>query len=125
VCAFVLVLAVQVAALAAPLVHVHLEAHDGDHHGARAIHTHWDGHASSHHHPAGTPAVAAADDDRPFFLDVFTAVTATSGPLPALVAAGFVVAVPSEAKAFRTIDRVRIHDPPTARPAASRAPPTA
>jgi hypothetical protein len=119
--AVALSLAVQAAALSAPLVHAHPDDHATAHHEARAVHTHWSGHA--HSHPSSdAPAIGTGDHDRAVFLNAFVAVAAS--PLPAVGPTHvFELSVPAEETAHRRLDVVRSHDPPVVRSSSSRAPP--
>jgi hypothetical protein len=121
-CVFALVLAVQAAAVTAPLVHAHVDDHATAHHGARAIHTHWEGHARSHH-PSQTQTVESDDHDRPIFLNALVAVAAATLLTPAVAHGVFTLFVPVETAAHRGPDTVRSHDPPFVPSLASRAPP--
>lgn len=120
--ALALSLAVQAAALSAPLVHAHPEDHDTDHHRAREVHTHWAGHGSSHDSPDG-PTFDAAEHDRAVFLNAFVAVPRTPSSAPALTLTAFALPVPAERPAHRGIEVVRSHDPPPIRSLPARAPP--
>jgi hypothetical protein len=120
--AVVLSLAVQGAALSAPLVHAHPDEHPTEHHAGRAIHTHAGGHA----HAAvahDTPVFTAPDGDRAVFLNVFTAMTAAASPLPAVFCRALSLPVPAERPAMRGVDVAHGHDPPPGRTASPRAPP--
>jgi hypothetical protein len=120
--ALALSLAVQVAALGAPLVHAHPDEHATAHHNGRSMHTHWSGHERSHHH-GDTPAFSTADSDRAVFLNVFVAVAAPHVAAPALPQAIFALLVPMERAAHRGVEVVRSHDPPGVSSPPLRAPP--
>jgi hypothetical protein len=121
--ALALTLAVQGAALTGPLVHAHPDDHASEHHGGRAVHTHWSGHAR-HSHPTGTPALSADDHDRAVFLNAFVAVATSPMPSPGATQDVFELPVPAERTAHRGIEVVRSHDPPSIRTLSSRAPPS-
>lgn len=120
--AVALSLAVQAAALSAPLVHAHPDDYETGHHTGRTVHTHWAGHATSHH-PSDAPALEADDHDRAVFLNAFVAVAAAWFSAPGMTPAVCELAVPAERRAHRTADVVRSHDPPLIRSLSSRAPP--
>jgi hypothetical protein len=120
--AVALSLAVQVAALSAPLVHAHPDDHATEHHDGRTVHTHWAGHAQSHHSSAA-PDLETSDHDRAVFLDAFVAVAASSLPAHGLTHVLFELPVPPERAAHRVVEIVRSHDPPFFRSLSSRAPP--
>ena len=121
--AVAVVLAIQAAALNAPLVHAHPDEHATAHHAGRAVHTHWGGHAHAHD-SADAPAVQADDHDRAVSLTAFVAVAASALPAPGLPPAHSDLPVPAEQRAHRTADVVRSHDPPQLSSLPSRAPPT-
>ena len=120
--ALALALAIQAAAVTAPLVHAHPDDHATDHHGGRAIHSHWAGHAETAHHP-DSPAVETEDHDRALSLGAFVAEAVSTWPAPAPIVASFALPVPAERRAHRRIEVVRSHDPPGVRSLPSRAPP--
>ena len=120
--ALALALAVQAAALSAPLVHAHPDDHATEHHGAREVHTHWAGHAASHN-SSDEPSLDAADHDRAVFLNAFLAVAASSFPAFGVTHAVFELPVPAERAAHQVIEVGRSHDPPSFRSLPSRAPP--
>jgi hypothetical protein len=117
-----LALAVQGAAVAAPFVHAHPEAHPTGHHAGRAVHTHWAGHDRSHHLPEG-PAIGAADADRFVSLSAFVAVAARPLSAPGVPPGVFHVTVPAERAAHDTVDVVHSHGPPPRGSIVPRAPP--
>lgn len=120
--ALALALAVQAAALSAPLVHAHPDDHATDHHGAREVHTHWAGHAASHD-SSDEPSLDAADHDQAVFLNAFLAVATSSFPAFGVTHAVFELSVPAERAAHLVIEIGRSHDPPSFRLLPSRAPP--
>jgi hypothetical protein len=121
--AVALALAVQGAALSAPLVHAHPDDHATEHHGARAVHAHWAGHAQSYH-SSDSPELETSDHDRAVFLNAFVAVAALSLPAHGLTHVLCELPVPPERAAHRVVEIVRSHDPPFFRSLSSRAPPT-
>jgi hypothetical protein len=120
--ALALSLAIQVAALHAPLVHAHPDDHDTDHHHGRAIHSHWSAHPLLRHDP-DRPTITEIDDDHAIALNAFVAASSSSVYVPADVAGTFTVAVPDERRAHRIAETVRSHDPPASQSLSPRAPP--
>lgn len=120
--AVVLSLAVQAAAMGAPLVHAHPDEHATEHHAGRSLHTHWSGHDQAHHH-SDTPAFTTADYDRAVFVNFFVAVAVAHIVAASAVPPVFLLAAPTERAAQRGLDVVRSHDPPHVRSLPSRAPP--
>ena len=118
-----LTLALQLAAIWAPLVHLHPDDH-ADHHGAPPIHAHFSGHAGTAV-PSGQAELAQDDDERAVFLQLFVAVAATTFPAIAAPASLFTVVPAIETSAHPPVDVVHGHDPPFMRSLPSRAPPAA
>ena len=120
--AVVLVVAVQAAAVGAPLVHAHLDDHATDHHDAGTVHSHFSGHHTSRP-PATGLRVEDDDVERAVFLQLFLAVSVASfGALPAVVES-FEINVPAEAPLRQVLLVVHGHDPPFTRLRPARAPP--
>lgn len=118
-----LVIAVQLAALSAPLVHAHPDDRATDHHRAREIHAHFDSHATRSH-TTGEPALDhPGGDDRAVFVHLFIGVTTPGVALPAVVPVVFDLAEPNTRRSLRPIYGTHGHDPPLLRRSASRAPP--
>jgi len=116
--------AVQAAALGAPLVHAHLGGHESSHHhGRQAVHAHFSGHSSSHHH-SGARSLDDNDAERTVFLQLFVAVSAPSFHLPAALVSSFDLIVPAAVAPRDLLQVVHGHDPPVARSRPSRAPPS-
>jgi hypothetical protein len=115
-------IAVQAAALGAPLLHAHPDEHATEHHPARAVHTHWAAHPQSHH-SSDAPALGADDHDRAVFLNAFVAVRASTLPVLELTDGVCELPVPGERPAQRPVEIIRSHDPPFCRSLSSRAPP--
>ena len=120
--AIALSLAVQAAALSAPLVHLHPDDQATEHHGAREVHTHWAGHAPSHH--SSDAALDTADHDRAVFLNAFVAVAASLLPAPAVTHGVFELPVPRDSAPHRGVEIAHGHDPPFFSSLPSRAPPS-
>ena len=120
--AVALSLAFQAAVLSAPLVHAHPDEHATDHHGGRAVHSHWAGH-TRHQRSSPNPGIESTDHDRAVFLSAFAAVPARSLPALGVSHGFFVLPAPAERAAHRVIDIVHGHDPPSLRSLPPRAPP--
>ena len=121
-----LAVALQLAALGAPLVHAHLDDHDHDgHHAAARVHAHLGGHGSIHrvtHHD--DPAVSEGEDaERATGLQLFVAVEPAPFSIPALPQARYTLPSPLQSIMRRPPVVAHSHDPPGGGPAASRAPP--
>ena len=118
--------AIPLGALCAPLVHAHVDDHDGDHHRAHEIHAHVSDHVTSDRptHPAA--AASRVDEDetgRAVYLQLFVAVAYASFDVPAAAATSWDLAAPAESPARQSLRVVHGHDPPFLRSLASRAPP--
>ncbi len=122
--ALALVLALQAAALVAPLVHAHVDTVESDHHRARTIHSHWEGHGQAHRQQSRAQTIEPDEyHDRAFFLDAFTAVTPEPLFAPALAVSQFLFPPSAEVAAHRVVDITHSHDPPFLPSLAARAPP--
>jgi hypothetical protein len=120
--AFTLSLAIQVAALSAPLVHAHPDDHATAHHDGNAVHTHWAGH--QHQHPRSDgPAITSPDEDRAIFMSVFVAEPTAATRVVAIAQTRFVLLVPTELTAHSSVDVTHGHDPPALHSLPARAPP--
>lgn len=116
--------AVQAAALGAPLVHAHLGGHESDHHhGRQAVHAHLFGHPSTHQHPAARRSLDDNDAERTVYLQLFVAVGVASFELPPAVVSSFDLSVPVTAAPRAQLHVVHGHDPPSGKSLSSRAPP--
>jgi hypothetical protein len=120
--ALALSVAIQVAAISAPLLHAHSDEHDTDHHRGRSIHSHWSAHPLVHHE-SDRSVITETDDDQEIALNTFVAESACSLHVPADVDAIVSVPVPVERPAHRAAETVRGHDPPLLKSRPSRAPP--
>jgi hypothetical protein len=120
--AIVLSLAVQGAAIGAPLAHAHPDDHATDHHRGRAVHVHWGGHAHAHH-PTGVPALGADDHDRAVFVNTFVGVAASVLDARAVAHETFELPIPTETTTHRPVEVAHGHDPPWRSSLSSRAPP--
>jgi hypothetical protein len=122
-----LAVTVQASAVTAPMLHVHLDDHDSDHHHAREMHSHLSGHG---HHAGNLPAPSQSilsDDDGDENVVAVSGFVATS-----VEASQGAVAIPVEtiviALADVTVSRIphvaHGHDPPARSSTPSRAPPS-
>jgi hypothetical protein len=120
--AVALSVAIQVAALSAPLLHAHSDDGNSDHHRGRSIHSHWSAHPLVHHE-SDRSIITETDNDQAIALNTFVAESTCSLHVPADVDAIAAVPVPVERPAHRAAETVRGHDPPLLKSRPSRAPP--
>jgi hypothetical protein len=121
-----LVVLVQASAICAPLLHVHLDADETDHHHGQALHAHLSGHDNhdtvSPHRPG--PIVDHQEEaGRTVAAQIFVSAAADSFSLPAVPPSAFVLVVPPEQLTGRTPHTAHATDPPSLRIASPRAPP--
>lgn len=122
--AFGLSVAIQAAALSAPLVHAHLDDRQDNHHGASRIHVHLDGHGPHHHDAADGPAVQREESGgRVVGVPLFVAAQPEPATEPALAPAPFELPMATASLMRRPPDEVRSHGPPASPSLAPRAPP--
>ena len=118
-----LCVAIQVAAVCAPLVHAHLGGHESaDHHATQTVHAHLSGHSSSHHSQGRS--LDDSDAERTVFLQLFVAVSAPSFHLPPALVSSFDLTAPAAVAPRDLLQVVHGHDPPFDRSRPSRAPPS-
>jgi hypothetical protein len=116
--------AMQTAAICAPLVHAHLDDHPTDHHDARGVHAHLGGHA---HAPLGDnhdPAFQENAGEDAIFLNLFVAVAGLSIDVPVGITPCVSLQVPDETPARLPVLVVHGHDPPFIASVPARAPPS-
>jgi hypothetical protein len=119
--------ALQLAALGAPLLHAHLDDHDHQgHHGAARVHAHLGGHGHVH---ASTdrdhPAVTEGEDaERATGLQLFVAVEPAPFLIPALPPSRYALPAPLESIMRRPPAVAHSNDPPSAASCPPRAPPS-
>ena len=120
-----LIVALQLAALGAPLLHAHLDDdHDG-HHDAARVHAHLGGHATHRATHRDTPALDENEGaERATGLQLFVAVEPVPFLIPALPQSRYALAAPLQSMMRRPPAVAHSHDPPGIRPTASRAPPS-
>jgi hypothetical protein len=116
-------MAVQLATLLAPLVHVHPDDHATDHHRAHEIHAHFERHAVAARHGDETIVDHPDASDRAVFLRLFVGVATAGFDLPAAVPAFFEPPPPGEGRSLRALYGCHGHDPPFIRSRSPRAPP--
>lgn len=118
------VVALQLAALGAPLLHAHFDDdHDG-HHAAARVHAHLGGHATHRASHGDTPALDESERaERAAGLQLFVAVEPVPLLIPVLPPSRYALPAPLESMMRRPPAVAHSHDPPGVRPAASRAPP--
>jgi len=118
------VVALQLAALGAPLLHAHLDDDPHGHHDAARVHAHLGGHATHHATPRDTPAIDENEGaERATGLQLFVAVEPVPFLIPALPQSRYALPAPLESMMRRPPAVAHSHDPPGVRPATSRAPP--
>jgi hypothetical protein len=120
--ALALSVAVQGAAVGAPLAHAHPDDHATDHHHGRAVHVHWAAHTHSPH-PADVPVLDDDDHDRAVFVNTFVCVAASAMPAGAVPHQTFKLLIPAESTTHRPVEVTHGHDPPYCSSLPSRAPP--
>ena len=119
-------MAVPLAALLGLFVHAHPDDHDTDHHEARAIHAHLDGHAHVERpRQAEGPAVTDGEDDRDraVYFDTYVGEAIASSSVAAAVPPAVGVAAPAVRRAQPPLQVVHGHDPPDLAFRPTRAPP--
>lgn len=116
-------MAVQLAALSAPLVHAHADDHATDHHRAHEVHAHFERHTTASR-TANESTVDRPDDNaRVVFVRTFVGVATAAVDLPAAAPASFELALPGEGRSLRALYGFHGHDPPLIRSRSPRAPP--
>ena len=121
--AAVLVIIVQVGAICAPLMHVHLDADETEHHHGQALHAHLSGHHDAIPTRPG-PIVDHPDDEgRTVAAHIFVSPAADPFSLIAVPSPAFVVVVPPAQASGRTPHIAHAHDPPSLIVSSPRAPP--
>jgi hypothetical protein len=121
-----LVVLVQAGAICAPLLHVHLDADETEHHHGQALHAHLSGH--DHHEairpiPPGPIVDHQEEAGRTVAAQIFVSAAADPFRLPAIPPSAFVLVVPAADPRGRTPHTTHATDPPALRIASPRAPP--
>ena len=106
-----------------PFLHVHLDAHDGDHHAGHTIHAHVAGHDDVPRPSPGDPRFDGDAHERTMAVQLFVAVSPGNHATPSLPVSPWTPVAP-----LRPGPRTRplvahAHDPPTTRLLPARAPP--
>ncbi len=120
--ALALSVAVQGAAVSAPLAHAHPDDHATDHHHGRAVHVHWAAHTHAHH-PNDVPVLDDDDHDRAVFVSTFVSVAASALPAGAVPHQTFELSIPAVTTVHRPVLVTHGHDPPYCSSLPARAPP--
>jgi hypothetical protein len=124
--AFGLTVAIQAAAVSAPLVHAHLDDHHADHHRANGIHAHLHGHDAPHSHPQPDQRVAIHAEEareRAVTMPLFVAVHVDAAIEPALAESRFDIPAAADSLMRRPPEDLRSHGPPLSAALSPRAPP--
>jgi hypothetical protein len=118
-----LIVIVQTAAVAAPLLHVHLDDDATGHHHGQVLHAHFDG------HDVGTPVrrgplVDHQDETgRTIAAHIFVAAAAKGFAVPVAACASFMLLVPVARPIGHSPHVCHAHDPPALSLLSPRAPP--
>jgi hypothetical protein len=122
-----LAVTVQASAVTAPMLHVHLDDHDSDHHHAREMHSHLSGHG----HHAGTlpvpmqPTLSDDDgDENVVAVSGFVATTVETFPGTVAIPVETIVITLADVTINRIPHVAHGHDPPAILSTPSRAPPS-
>ncbi len=117
--------ALQLAALGAPLFHAHLDDHHHAHHGAARVHAHMGGHNTAHHGLGSNgPAVVEGDDaEKTTAFQLFVAAAPSALAVPAPPPLRFTLPAPLESIVPSPPAGLHSHDPPPRQSGPSRAPP--
>lgn len=114
---------IQVTIVSAPLVHLHPDDHDTDHHRGHAVHAHVAGHAPAAGRHAHGPIAEDDDHERAVYLQVFVSEALSAFNIRPAPVPSFDLIPPRESRAHRSVDVTHGHDPPFTRSTPSRAPP--
>jgi hypothetical protein len=117
-----LVVLVQFGAVAAPMLHVHVEDHDTPHHHGQALHAHLSEHRGPSHSASG-PVIDHDDAGRTLTPQIFVSAAVDPFHVPALPAPCVILIVPAPIAVGRTPHVSHAHDPPCVPSLPSRAPP--
>ena len=122
-----LAIAVQASAVTAPMVHVHLDDHDSDHHHAREMHSHLAGHprhAAPLLNTHGPSLIDDDEDERVLAVSGFVATSADVFPGVAATPVETAVLIFEDVAVSRIPHVSHGHDPPELAATPSRAPPS-
>jgi hypothetical protein len=118
---------VQASAICAPLLHVHLDADETEHHHGQALHAHLSGHDDHdtvRPHRPGPIVDHQEEAGRTVAALIFVSAAADPFSVPAVPPSAFVLVVPPEQLIGRTPHTAHATDPPSFNAASPRAPPT-
>jgi hypothetical protein len=121
-----LVVLVQASAICAPLLHVHLDADETEHHHGQALHAHLSGHDNHdtvRPHRPGPIVDHQEEAGRTVAAQIFVSGAADPFNLPAIPRPEFVLLVPPPQPGGRTPHTAHATDPPSLRIPSPRAPP--
>lgn len=122
--ALALTIAIQAAALSAPLVHAHVDDRHADHHAGPRVHAHAGGHHASHHHATQSPALREQESpEQTVAMPMFVAAETDAPIQPAIAQAPFLLTPAAASLMRRGLDDVRSHGPPQVTIRSPRAPP--
>jgi len=121
--ATVLVVLVQSGAIAAPLMHVHLDDVETAHHHGQSLHAHLSGHHDVGHSRPGPIADHQDEAGRTVSAQIYLAAASEPFSLPVLPSPSFALIVPVAQATGRTPHVAHAHDPPSIGIRSSRAPP--
>jgi hypothetical protein len=121
--AWLLALAVPIAALYGPFLHAHGKDHHGDHHGETAVHAHLSGHDRPYQAQHDGITVQEPDHERAVYLQVAVAVATATFDTPVAPPANFSLDAAPERPAHPAVEVTHGHDPPLLDALASRPPP--
>jgi hypothetical protein len=122
-----LVVLVQASAICAPLLHVHLDADETEHHHGQALHAHLSGHDNHdtvRPHRPGPIVDHQEEAGRTVAAQIFVSAAADPFSLAAVPPAVFVLVVPAAQPRGRMPHTAHATDPPSLNAASPRAPPT-
>ena len=115
---------VHVGAICAPLMHVHLDAGENEHHHGQALHAHLSGHHVEVPVRPGPIFDHQEEAGRTVAAQIFVSAAADPFRLPAVSPQAFVLVVAPTHPSGRTPHTAHATDPPSLRNASPRAPPT-
>jgi hypothetical protein len=118
-----LAMLVQVGAICAPMMHVHLDAADNEHHHGQALHAHLSGHHVDVPIAPGPIVDHQEEAGRTVAAHIFVSAAADPFSLPAVPRAAFVLVVPPAGTIGRTPHTAHATDPPPFDAASPRGPP--
>jgi hypothetical protein len=118
-----LAILVQLSAISAPLMHVHLDADENEHHHGQALHAHLSGHHVDRPLRSGPIVDHQEEAGRTVGAQIFVSAAVDAFSLPAVPPSSFVLVVPPAEPNGRTPHTAHATDPPSLSTASPRAPP--